>query len=659
MSAYWPFIVIGLFTGSLYGLGAMGLVLTYKTTGIFNFAYGAQAMLCGFAYWQFHDSWHLSAWISLPLLLCVVAPLVGVIFERLFRPLAGLSAEVSLVVALALLALLQVVATKIWGGAERGLQPVIPISTFRLGGHFHVGYDQLGTLVISVAMGIGLWWLLRHTRFGTATRAVVDNRDLASMIGVNDASIRQTAWIISSMFAGLVGVLLSPSQGLTTNNLVLVVTASFAPAVVGRLVSLPWAFGAALVISVVQSVLTKFSNSGTVANIESSLPWIVLLVALVVLGNRLRESGLAVRPMALATASAAAPATSEHADSVAAPFVRPSTLIGVGLFALALVMPAALHGPKLGDLAAGAIFTLIAVSLVALTGWAGQISLCQFSFVGIGAFTIGHFAGAHGQNFLWAALLGMALAVPLGLAVGLISLRLSGLFLALATLATALIMDGVVFNSVGVSGGQTGIVDPRPRMFGVSFASTTAMYELCIVALGVVLLGAYLLRRGPVGRRLHILRDSPLAASTLGVNLTVTKLVTFTVCGVVAALGGALYGGYQQAITPFDFNFGMSLELLLLVVLGGRAVLSGALIAGLVYTISVVQIFPIPTNILSWIPMGVALGVIGLSRNPEGTVALSAAEARRTLSVLRPRPRRPLPFETVHAVTPAEVASHG
>ncbi|MDE3085526.1 MAG: hypothetical protein KGJ77_02065, partial [Acidobacteriota bacterium] len=144
MSVYWSLVAIGLFIGSIYGLAAMGLVLTYKTTGVFNFAYGAVAMVCGFAYWQLHDSWHLTGWVALPVLLLVVAPVIGLMFEALFRPLAGLSAEVPLVVSLALLALLQAAAVLIWNGQERGLEPVIPRSTFKVGS-LYVGYDQLGT----------------------------------------------------------------------------------------------------------------------------------------------------------------------------------------------------------------------------------------------------------------------------------------------------------------------------------------------------------------------------------------------------------------------------------------------------------------------------------------------------------------------------------
>lgn len=293
MSTYWPFIVIGLFTGSIYGLGAMGLVLTYKTTGVFNFAYGGVAMFCAFVYWQLHDSWGISAWFALPLLLLVVAPVIGLLFEALFRPLAGMTADISIVVCLAMLALAQEGATLIWNGQQRGLEAVIPTSTFRLGS-FYVGWDQLGTLVVAGLMAGGLWWLLRHTRFGTATRAVVDNGDLASIIGVSGDNVRRTAWVISSMFAGLIGVLLAARFGIDTNSLVLIVLASMTAAVLGRLVSLPWAFGGALAIGVFTSILSKWSTSGTVANIKASIPWLLLFVFLVVLGGQLKEAGLSV-----------------------------------------------------------------------------------------------------------------------------------------------------------------------------------------------------------------------------------------------------------------------------------------------------------------------------------------------------------------------------
>ena len=156
-----------------------------------------------------------------------------------------------------------------------------------------------------------------------------------------------------------------------------------------------------------------------------------------------------------------------------------------------------------------------------------------------------------------------------------------------------------------------------------------------MVVFGVVAVAAYAVRLGPIGRRLQIVRDSPLAASTLGVNLTVTKLVVFAVCGMVAALGGAFYGALQQAITPLDFLWSTSLTLLLLVVLGGRSVISGAVIAGAVFGVEKMISNP---QINQYLPLAIALGVIALAQEPEGTVALARRETLRVLSVLRPCP---------------------
>src|SRR5579884_4168770 len=653
MSAYFPFIVIGIFTGSIYGLAAMGLVLTYKTTGVFNFAYGAVAMICAFVYWQMHDAWHWSAWIALPLLLLVVAPLVGYIFEALFRPLAGLSAEVPIVVSIAMIALFTAIVVIVWnGGQARGLQPVIPRSSFHLAGHLFVGYDQLGTFVIACLAGGALWWLLRHTRFGTATRAVVDNRDLASIIGINGDNVRRTSWILSTVFGGLVGVLLSPDLVLDTNQLFLVVLGAFAPAVIARLTSLPWAFGSALVIGVIQSIPHKWSSSGLTANIESTAPFIILFITLIVLGNQLKESGMAVRSVSASQAS-----DGLEADEVAhAERARRSTLIGVALFVFCIFLPNIVAGPKVGILTVGIIFAIVGVTLVVLTGWAGQISLAQFSFVGVGAFAAGHLGGAHGDGFLWAAVVGALIAVPLGVIVGLPSIRLSGLFLALATMAFALLLDNLVFIRGSISGGYTGLTVSRPRIFGISFVSDLSFYYLALGLFAVYGIGATLLRRGPIGRRLQMIRDAPLGASTFGVNLTLTKLVVFAVCGAAAAFAGAFFGALRLTVDPNDFAFQQSLQLLLLVVLGGRALVGGALIAG---GISTFELLPLAASINRYIPLGVGIGVVSLAQYPEGPISITMATLRYYTDIFRRRPVRDPKVLRVSSASLGRPASNG
>lgn len=623
MIGLWPFVVIGLFSGSIYALASMGVVLTYKTSGIFNFAFGGVAMFCAYSFWQLRDGWHLHQWVALPVLFLVVAPLVGLALERVYRPLVAVSAEVQIVVGLGLLGFLQALVPLVFGARDRALPSIFPTGTFGVGSHLHVGWDQLATLVLTAALALGLWGLLHRTRLGTDTRAVIDNRDLAELTGVSADRISRAAWVVSTAFAALTGILLSSTQGLDVYVLVIVVIYAFAPAVLARLVSLPVAYAGALALGVAQSVLGRWGGSGNVADLEAALPYLMLLAVLVVYGRRLREVRAAFdrRP---------------DGTTVVAGTARRSVAGGSALVAVGVALPVLLSGPHLADVSLGLVIATVALTLVVLTGWAGQISLAQFSFVGVGAFAVGHLAGANGADFFPAMLGGAAVALVLGVLVGLPSLRLSGLYLALATMALALVLDTLVFSRAAISGGYTGLAIVRPSLWGFSFASTDRLYYL---VLGVFTLFAGLaavLRRGPVGRRLQAMRDSPMAASTLGINLATTKVCTFAACGAAAAVAGALFGAVRQTVSPSDFAFSASLELLLLVVLGGRALVSGALVAGAIFA---VQLLPIPAGIGRALPLAVALAVILLAREPEGIVAVVRAGLSGLLPTSRPPAR--------------------
>jgi branched-chain amino acid transport system permease protein len=177
---------------------------------------------------------------------------------------------------------------------------------------------------------------------------------------------------------------------------------------------------------------------------------------------------------------------------------------------------------------------------------------------------------------------------------------------------------------------------PRPRIGSFSFASTTRFYYLSVVVFAVFAIGAAFLRRGPVGRRLQMMRDAPVAAATYGVNLTLTKLAVFAASGAAAAFAGALFAAMRRSISPNDFAFSASLALLLLVVFGGRALVGGAVVAGVVYTL---QIIPASVAIHRYIPLAVAIGVVYLAREPDGPIAVAAERSRIYSAVFRPLPR--------------------
>jgi branched-chain amino acid transport system permease protein len=312
---------------------------------------------------------------------------------------------------------------------------------------------------------------------------------------------------------------------------------------------------------------------------------------------------------------------------------------------VALVLPALVSDSLLGNVTSGAVYATIALTLIVLTGWSGQISLAQFSFVGVGAFTAGHLAGPHGGGFLVAAVLGALIALPLGIIVGLPSLRLSGLYLALATMAFALTLDTLVFSQRSISGGSTGMTVARPSIGSFSFASTTRFYYLAVVVFALFAIGAAFLRQGAVGRRLQMMRDAPVAAATFGVNLTLTKLAVFALSGAAASFAGALFGALRRSISPNDFGFGASLALLLLVVLGGRALVGGAVVAGVVHTL---QIIPASVAIHRYIPLAVAIGVVYLAKYPDGPITVAAERTRQYSALFRPLPRpAPVP-EAAH-----------
>jgi branched-chain amino acid transport system permease protein len=264
----------------------------------------------------------------------------------------------------------------------------------------------------------------------------------------------------------------------------------------------------------------------------------------------------------------------------------------------------------------GLALGLIALSLVPLTGWAGQVSLCQMTFAGVGAFAAVKVAsGGEPIGLLVAALL----AAPVGALVALPALRLRGLYLALATLAFAVLADNVFFQHERVFGEFGSLRMKRLELPGVSFASEQAYFVLLATVFALVGVGLLALRRGPFGRRLSALRDSPAACVTLGLDLTATKVTVFALSSAIAGLGGALYAALNLNASASSFTMFSSLPLVLLAVLGGITSVSGALLGGLI-----LASFPVLADSVSWLSSLSLLGPgfigVTLARQPDGVV---------------------------------------
>jgi branched-chain amino acid transport system permease protein len=249
-----------------------------------------------------------------------------------------------------------------------------------------------------------------------------------------------------------------------------------------------------------------------------------------------------------------------------------------------------------------------------LTGYAGQTSLAQMSFVGIGAFAMGkYFGGAS----VWGIVLAAVLAGAIGALAALPALRLQGLYLALSTLAFAEGMSILFFKNTSVFGFGGRLAVGRPRVLGVSFKGDVAYFVLITAVFAVAGVGVLALRRGRFGRKLVAMRDSPAACATLGIDLTFTKLAVFALSASLAGVAGVFFGGVRGQVGPGDFEMLQSAVLLLLVTISGINSVTGALMGGLTFGLlpKVQQTFKSIRNVIYVAP---GLGALGVVRNPNG-----------------------------------------
>ena len=601
MSEFLTYTIIGLVTGCIYALTASGLVVTYMTTGILNFGHGAISMVAAFAYWQLTVAWHVPVLIALVVVILIGAPVFGALLERLLmRPLEGQPVELQVVVTIGLLIFLLGAANLAWSpaaSATRTLPRFFTGHSLKLSSVF-VDYHSIVVVLVAVAVAVGLRFFFSVSRTGVAMRAVVDNPGLAAMTGARPHRIAQLSWAMGAGLAALGGVLLAPLQGaLNIDLLTLTVILAIVPAVIGRLRSLPLTVAGGLVIGLAVTYAVGYLPPGSfIAKAQTAIPMVILFVALILLRQERLRSGRVV-----GMSIPKAPSLSR-------------SLVAAGLFVLgAAVLAQVLSGVNLGTATRGVVLGIAFLSLVLLTGYAGQVSLCQMSFVGVGAYGMAHF-GHHGSPVgLLAAVL---VPAGLGAVVAIFAVRLRGLYLALSTLAFAYAMDYIFFDQhFGPYG--SGLSVDRLRLPGLPTSSDRGFFILGAVIFAAAGVGLLSLRRGRYGRRLAALNDSPQACATLGVNIAYTKLAVFTASAALAGLAGALYGGQQHLVTSADFQTFDSLVLLLLVLLGGKNLVSGALVTAVLYALFPIiqQHVPSLSNIQYLL---VGLGALTLGRNPDG-----------------------------------------
>lgn len=573
-----PYLIQGLVLGSLYGIIGVGLILIYRTNRIISFAAAAVGAVPAIFALLLDVEKGANYLLVLPIALiggAAFGGLVDVLVIRRFNKSPRLILTVVTIgVAQSLAALGFFVP--VWLGARAGAISVVPTpwDDFKIlngRGQPVLTGNQIAALVTVVVLSIALAAFLRYTRVGIALRASAENADRASLLGIPVKRVQTVAWMAAGVLAAMAIFVQSPLIGVPNDA-----TLGFdsllyglAAAVVARMERI----GITLLAGMGVGILITASVATTGANDFGSA-----LMLVVILGGLLLHRGSVSRAedtgvSTWETVKQFRPIPSELKRLREVNLAR-SSLVAAAV-TLVVVIPFVVHKPDLPNLIVLPIYGIVAVSLVILTGWAGQISLGQFGLVGAGAAAAGGLIANHNIDFFVALAIGIAAGVLVAVIIGLPAVRIQGLYLAVTTLAFGYAMQGYVLKKNHWIGrhllpkGLTAHLS-RPILYGrVDLENERTFYFVCVIALAVAMLAALAFRRNRSGRVLIAARDNPRAAPAYAVNIVRTRLAAFAVSGGIAGLAGVLLAYSQHNVIPGSYSVFASITLFLAATIGG------------------------------------------------------------------------------------------
>ncbi|GGN24268.1 ABC-type branched-subunit amino acid transport system ATPase component/ABC-type branched-subunit amino acid transport system permease subunit [Actinoplanes campanulatus] len=602
-------LTVGLFTGLTYGLLAVGLVLVYRSSRFVNFAHGAIGVFGAAVLARFATG--MPYWLAFPVAIVVAGGLAALteimIVRRLYRRprVIGMIATLGLSQFILVIALL--VSRDSFSGTTYPKPPGLPAFSI---GTTAIGSSLTAMLLLTPVLLAALAFFLRRTKYGIGIRAAADNPDAATVDGVPAPRMATLAWAVAGGIAAFSAILLTPTQGVQSIESLgpQLLLRGLAGAVIARMTSLPIAFSVSLGVGVLEQVLLSHEGSGFVD---------------VVLGLAILVSLLRQRPRGRRDdQNAPWPRQERRAASVLSR-TGPALLAasGVGLAYLVSNATAAVLTTICG-------YTLVALSVILVTGVAGELSLGQFGFAGIGAAVAVQIATLSGNMFLGT----VAGCVAGGLAatlVGIPAMRLRGVALGVTTLAFALATSGWLLRQTFLLG--DGLDTPYPVWHGyvVEVATDYYLFALLLLALGWWVTAR--LSGGGFGRLLLALRDNEEAGRALTVTAPLRKLQAYAVGGGLAGLGGVVIGFGQSQLSINNFPAGASIDVVAIAVVGGLARTGGALL-GSVIIVGLPLLYPLGIPGQAALTLGWLLVVILMPDGLGGFLAGSAPRLGRRLA---------------------------
>jgi ABC-type branched-subunit amino acid transport system permease subunit len=591
MSSYILFLLLGLGSGAIYAILALGLVLKYRSAGVVDFGHSATAMFVAYVYFGLRTEGKLEfPWPILPheititgsemsngvglVLALLYAAILGLaMYMVIYRPLRHATQLARICASVGVMLFLEATAVLNFSSNPKSVPSILPNSPLQFGG-VTVPVDRLWFAALVMALALALWAIYRFTRFGLATRASSENEEGAAVIGLSADRIAATNWVLATMIGGLAGILIAPIATIQPASYTLFIVPALAVALVARFQSFWVAAVAGLVLGMLQSEVTKLISVVhwlPQEGLPEAIPFIVIVVGMTLVAKGMRARGEVVVQKNPSLGRPSRPYT--------------TTVFCFALGTLALIL---LQGSLRVALISSFIWICLALSLVVLTGYVGQVSLAQMAFAGVSAFGLTHITGQLGIGFPFSFILASLVAVPLGIVVGLPALRLRGVNLAVVTLSAGLVLDSLVFNWTWFTGGLGGTDVGNPSLLGWNLGISSGdtyprvifgVFVLLIVCLVGLLVAR--LRRAPAGRMMIAVRSNERAAAAAGIDVNRTKLLAFALSSWIAGVGGVLFAYQQQTVSPPTFEVFSSLTLVAIAFVAGVGRIGGAVFAGI------------------------------------------------------------------------------
>ena len=603
-----------------YAMFALGISVIYRASRVLNLAHGAMAMVPAYVSYSLVQA---GVPIGIALLIAVVfGAALGVGIEWAFvRRLRAQGPTAQTVGTVAVTGLLIALAAKVWGTTPRIAPKVFPEGTIDVGAS-GLRYGDIGLFVTGVVVSLGLFIFFKRTEVGLAMRGAAQNRRAAALMGIDPDLAASAAWALGGGLAALAGVMLAAVTNLDPYTLSLQVLPAFVAALIGGLESLPGALGGSVVAGLAFGVIPYFGGTpiiGRVARFSGSSQLALTILTLIVLATRGRRLA-AADTVEAGLVSTAKPASLRP--------VRRRSLVWLLAGAALILWPFVVPFSYLQNSLLAVQLGLAAISLVVLTGWVGQISLAQASFVGIAALSMGLIVRGWGLEFPLSMILAAAIAAGAAALLGVVALRVRGLYLAVATLVFAWMCDAFLFKTpwLGASTGSSTIPgqdlgDPNGWPY-FDFTDPKLLYFVFAAVLFLTVFALASLRDTKTGRAFFAVRGSEMAAASLGIDVVRTKLIAFALSGALAGMAGSLLMVNQRTVVPDQFLFTVSLQFLAIGVVGGLGSLGGAIAAGALFA-GLNELFLRVAALTGWLEV-VSAGLLAfvLLAYPGGLVAL-------------------------------------